>query len=263
MAEVKEVVKEESALASTELAFTPEQVQALAAGLDEESAPVPFPEGPLSHKVFQFELHKDSMTEEGYFEGHGSVFGNRDLQDDIVMPGAFAESIKRHNGRGPTVKMLWQHDSENPIGPWPLLEEDKKGLKVGGQLLMEVQQSREAYVLLKAGALDGLSIGYQTEKHETDNETGIRKLLKINLWEISLVTFPANPKARVRRVKSVRDLEGILRDAGFSRREARAIASHGHKGIVQRDTAPDVKALDALAAALGEVHKALRSSDRG
>ncbi len=255
-----EPASEEDSMASNELAFTSEQVQALAAGLDPEA----YPKGPMSYKTFPFEIKEGDVSEEGIFEGYGSTFGNRDLGDDIVVEGAFADSVRRHNGRGPTVKMLWQHDWEQPIGVWREIEEDSKGLRMVGQLLIEVQRAREAYVLIRAKALDGLSIGYQTEKAEADpqHET-VRRLLKLNLWETSPVTFPMNPKARVRRVKSVRELEHVLRDAGLARREAMAIASHGFRGVCQRDSGADIKALNALAEGIAELHKALRSSDRG
>ncbi len=259
MGESKEgpIAKEEPVLTSNAMAFTAEQVQALAASLE----PVEYPSGPMSYRAIQ--LKEDAVSEEGIFEGYGAVFGNRDAYDDIIVEGAFADSIRRHNGRGPSVKMLWQHDPTQPIGVWDELSEDNKGLKVVGRLLLEVQRAREAYVLMRAKALDGLSIGYMTQKYENDAESGIRKLLKIDLWETSPVTFPANPKARVRRVKSIRELEETLRDVGFSKSEAIAIASHGFQGVCRRDSGVDIKALNALAEGFAEMCKALRSSDRG
>ena len=223
-----------------------------------EASVTELPDGPLTYKAFPFELKEDADVGEGMFEGYGAAFGNRDLQDDIIVAGAFAETVKRHVGRGPTVKMLWQHDEKQPIGTWPTFEEDDKGLHVIGKLELEVQRAREAYVLMRAKALDGLSVGFNTKKYERDEITGVRRLLLLDTWETSPVTFPANPKARVRRVKdtSVRDVEEILRDAGFSRREAKAIVSDGWRSLTQRDA--DVQALDALAKGIEEVRKALK-----
>jgi len=244
----------DSAMASNELAFTSEQVQALAASIDAES----YPRGSMSYRAYPLDLKGDVVSEEGIFEGYGAAFGNRDSYDDIIIEGAFADSIRRHNGRGPTVKMLWQHDPTQPIGTWTDMSEDNKGLRVIGKLELEVQRAREAYILMRAKALDGLSIGYMTKKYERDEETGIRKLLVIDLWETSPVTFPANTRARVRRVKSARELEEALRDAGFSKREATAFASHGFQGVCQRDSGIDMKALDALAEGIAELRRILQ-----
>lgn len=169
------------------------------------------------------------MDGEGRFSGYASVFGVVDSQKDMILPGAFSRSLlsgKTH------IKLLWQHDVREPIGVIDALHEDKNGLHVEGRLLLEVARAREAYALLKEGAMNGLSIGYTVKEAAFDAKTGVRLLKEIDLWEVSLVTFPANAEATVRRVKtampgSVREFEHFLRGSGFSRSRAKAIALKG------------------------------------
>jgi HK97 family phage prohead protease len=170
-------------------------------------------------------------TAEGVIEGYGSVFGNTDSYGDIVVAGAFAETLKAD--RAPA--MLWQHNPDEPIGVWTEIREDKRGLIVKGQLALGTQRGREALELIRMGALSGLSIGYATVRSSYDEQSGIRSLLELDLWEVSPVTFPANDAARITSAKSdsiktVRDFERALRDdLGFSRNAAAAIALHGFK----------------------------------
>jgi len=135
----------------------------------------------------------------GTFEGYASLFGIADLGRDVVDRGAFAQSLAR---RGPAqVKMLWQHDPAEPIGAWLAIEEDRIGLKVKGRLNLAVARAREILALMREGQVDGLSIGFRTQRATTDRKTGLRHLKQIDLWEISLVTFPMLPQARVSAVK--------------------------------------------------------------
>jgi HK97 family phage prohead protease len=170
-------------------------------------------------------------TAEGVIEGYGSVFGNVDSYGDIVVAGAFAQTLK--GDRAPA--MLWQHNPDEPIGVWTEVREDKRGLVVKGQLALGTQRGREALELIKMGALSGLSIGYSTVKSSFDEQSGIRSLLELDLWEVSPVTFPANEAARITSAKSaegiktIRDFENFLREQGFSRGAAAAIALHGFK----------------------------------
>ena len=129
-------------------------------------------------------------------EGYASVFGRRDQGGDVVCPGAYAVSLKALAAAGRRVKMLWQHDPARPIGVWQEVREDATGLYVKGRILDEVAQGREAAALLAAGAIDGLSIGYRTLRAERDGK-GTRLLSELELWEVSLVTFPMLPEARV------------------------------------------------------------------
>lgn len=173
-----------------------------------------------------FELK--SVKEDGTFEGVASPFGEIDSYRDVVQPGAFTKSLAQYHEKNRKVPMLWQHDTRQPIGIYSELKETPTQLIVSGACNMEVQRGRECHALMKQGALSGLSIGYDTVRDEWDTKGETRKLHEVNLWEISPVTFPAADSARVTMVKSLQeidslsDLEGILRDAGFSKAEATA-----------------------------------------
>jgi HK97 family phage prohead protease len=187
-----------------------------------------------------------AIGEDGVIEGYASVFGNADSGGDSVAPGAFRKSL----GVRPAdqVRMLWQHDPNEPIGVWEQISEDARGLLVRGRILGDVARGREVLSLLRAGAIDGLSIGFRTVRARMDERTGIRTLLEIDLWEISIVTFPMNAAARVAGVKqlvTLRDFETFLRDAGgFSRNEAKRIAAHGFQpSSTQRDADQDLREL--------------------
>lgn len=186
---------------------------------------------------------KAAPAEDGTFEGYASVFGVVDQGYDVVERGAFVKSLAR---RKP--KMLWQHEMDKPIGVWDEVREDERGLYVKGRLLTDVSKGREALALLKAGALDSMSIGYRTvEATMEQGDRMIRKLLEVDLFEISIVTFPMLPDAKVTGVKSItteRDFEQFLRDAGFSKSEAVAVTLHGFKGLAKRRDAGEDKADD-------------------
>jgi HK97 family phage prohead protease len=173
------------------------------------------------------------------FEGYGSVFGVIDSYGDVVMPGAFTQTIRKAEALGRMPAMLWQHDPSQVIGVWRSMREDAHGLHVVGELA-DTQLGREAYALLKMGALSGLSIGYSLSGEHYDRERDVRELTGIDLWETSLVTFPANTDARVAAVKDARSggyrgLERILREAGFSRSEAKAVATAGMRALREAD----------------------------
>lgn len=186
---------------------------------------------------------KLSMIEAaGEFGGYASTFGGPpDSFGDVIASGAFARGLAEHRSRGSLPAMLWQHDTAAPIGRWLALAEDERGLVVEGRLTLEVQKAREAYALLRDGALNGLSIGFQTRRSEAGTHGG-RLLTDIDLLEISLVTLPANSGARVAAVKSrgrietIRQFEGALRDElGFSHRAAKRLASGGWPALTERD----------------------------
>ena len=190
-----------------------------------------------AHEVKFTCLDLKGVEVDGSFEGYASVFNRADLSHDIVLPGAFAESLARRGASG--VKMLFQHDANQPIGVWRSLKEDARGLYATGRLMPEVAKAREVHALMRAGALDGLSIGFRTVKGRRDRASGVRRLEKVDLWEISVVTFPLLPEARVASMKgrafagaTERDFERWLtRDAGLTRREARALMSAGYDGL--------------------------------
>lgn len=156
----------------------------------------------------EFEIK--SLAADGTFEGYASVFGVVDSQRDRVHAGAFKGSIK---GREKPVQLLWQHQWDKPVGVITSLFEDARGLYLKGKLLLDVAQAREAYALLKAGVVRGLSIGYSVKRSRRNVDSGIRELLELNLWEISLVTQPANQAAQVTVVKSriTDDMETLAR----------------------------------------------------
>ena len=147
-----------------------------------------------------FALELKALTDEGTIEGYAAIFGNIDQGGDKMVPGAFVESLTKARQTGRTVKMLWQHDPAQPIGVWEDLAEDAKGLWGKGRLVMDVPKAREAHALLKAGALGGLSIGYRTIKASPDGN--VRMLEKVDLYEVSPVTFPMNPRAKVTAIKA-------------------------------------------------------------
>lgn len=157
------------------------------------------------------------LSPDGSFSGYASLFGLVDLGRDRVMPGAFAQSLARRGTAG--IRLLWQHDPAQPIGVWTEIREDSRGLFVRGQLSPGVAQGREAMVLIRQGAIDGLSIGFRTARSRKD-AAGVRELLEIDLWEISLVTFPMLPDARVLALKGAMS----ARLAALIRRAARELA---------------------------------------
>jgi HK97 family phage prohead protease len=182
-------------------------------------------------EVRSYVLQIKATGDDGTVEGYGSVFGVRDSYDDVIAGGAFAGSIKAHKAEGTMPAMLWQHDASQPIGVWTDMTEDSKGLHIKGKLALDTTKGKEAHALLKMGALNGLSIGFVSKQWGYDRETEVRTLTEIDLWEVSLVTFPANEKARVTNVKSAdqmaapKDAERTLRDAGFSKSDATAFVS--------------------------------------
>ena len=162
----------------------------------------------LEHKFCRFDA--DVTVEGRDIEGYASLFGACDQGGDVVARGAYARSLKRLAGEGRAVKMLWQHDPAQPIGIWQQVREDERGLYVKGRLLDSVERGREAAALIEAGAIDGLSIGYRTLKAAKD-EKGRRLLKELELWEVSLVTFPMLPSARV-AAKGETPEEAIMRE---------------------------------------------------
>ncbi len=147
-------------------------------------------------------LQVKTLGVDGLFSGYASVFGKIDHQNEIVAASAFARSLKQWQQQNRTPAMLWMHDPTQPIGLWQSVQEDSTGLLVDGRLALRTQKGGEAYELLKLGALTGLSIGYRVIASKVDAKRKARILTDVDLFEISLVTFPANEAARVNNVKS-------------------------------------------------------------
>jgi HK97 family phage prohead protease len=188
------------------------------------------------------------LEPDGGFSGYASLFGTVDLSNDRVERGAFARSLAERGAAG--IRMLYQHDPNEPIGAWSEIREDERGLFVRGRLAQGVKRAREVLDLMRSGALDGLSIGFRTVKARKEAAGGIRRILEADLWEISVVTFPMLPGARVERVKSfgarealptIREFERWLtRDAGLTRGDAKAVITRGFASLMrERDAAPD------------------------
>ncbi len=132
---------------------------------------------------------------EGFLSGYAALFGDIDLSGDVIEPGAFAASVLARGVHG--IRMLWQHDPSRPVGRWTAIREDRKGLYVEGRLALATMAGREAAGLVSAGALDGLSIGFRTKLSRRGSGTMRRRLVTIDLWEISLVSFPMQERARL------------------------------------------------------------------
>ncbi|PIY28411.1 MAG: HK97 family phage prohead protease [Comamonadaceae bacterium CG_4_10_14_3_um_filter_60_42] len=208
----------------------------------------------IHHKSAAFELKREPDAD-GTFEGYASVFGVLDQGMDVVAPGAFKRSLATKR----KVKMLWQHDPGKVIGVWEEIREDERGLFVKGRLLNDVALGREAMALMRAGAIDSMSIGYRTVEAEPEAGGRVRKLVDVDLFEVSVVTFPMNEAALVTDVKAIcteREFEAFLRDAGYSRKEAAAITLHGFKAITgQRDAEADGAQIEGLASLAEQIRQ--------
>jgi hypothetical protein len=191
----------------------------------------------LKRKQFAFEVKEINAI--GEFSGYGSIFDVKDSQGDIVVKGAFDRTLKDWASKSKLPKMLWQHDTHEPIGGYTTMRPDEKGLYVEGKVLVEAGATEQrAYTHLKAGTVDGLSIGYTLFPGGMEYDKGRDAFLlkDIELWELSVVTFPACAPALVDTVKAVleggpKEFERFLRDAGLSREQAKGLMSRGYDGI--------------------------------
>lgn len=235
-------------------------------------------------KTKDFALSVKDVSDDGTFEGYASVFGNVDSYGEICMPGCFGSSLAKHRREGTKPLLLWQHDAAKPLGVWEDLAEDGKGLWGKARLLPGVKQADEALILLRAGALRGLSIGYREIKAEPDGAH--RRLLDLDLIEASIVSFPANRRARIEAVKTditdlgerwqswarsvrdgeppaAKDFEQLLRDAGVPKSVAVAIASVGYTKAFRGEPEGGVKAQhDAAADVLAALRDAVTAFSR-
>ncbi|MEQ1942267.1 HK97 family phage prohead protease [Mesorhizobium sp. VNQ89] len=208
-------------------------------------------------------LRLDEVEADGVFSGYASLFGRVDLGKDVVEKGAFAASLKARGAAG--IRMLFQHDPAEPIGVWTEIREDERGLFVRGRLTKDVARAREVLSLMRGGALDGLSIGFRAVKARKDSARGVRRIIEADLWEISVVTFPMLPEARIdsvkgrRRLPTTREFESWLtRDAGLTRGEARAVIAKGFASLARgRDAAPE----ESLAGRIREATRMMTTSN--
>jgi len=212
-------------------------------------------------KKLTFHSEVKANDDKGTFTGYGSIFGNEDQGSDIMQKGAFTKSLEQRPAS--KVKLLYQHKTDEPIGIFETMYEDQKGLFVKGRLAMGTQKGREAYELLKMGALDGMSIGFRADPDKqgyNENKRGTRTLKEVDLMEISLVTFPMNERALIENVKasqkSIREWEKILREVGsLSRTEAKIGAKALSESLSQRDAGDDNKQLATLINKVADILK--------
>lgn len=206
----------------------------------------------LQHKNFTLEV---KAADDRTIEGWASTFGNVDSDNDIIARGAFADSLKLK-----MPKMLWQHRTDSPIGIWTECKETEAGLYIKGRIL-DTALGEDAHKLAIAGAIDSMSIGFTTKTFTVDREANTRIIQSVDLWEVSLVTFPANPMARITGVKNAdgtlmteRMFEEFLRDVGkLSQQEAKTVVSKGYKSLLtRRDGDPEAELLAGLGQLLNQ-----------
>lgn len=211
-------------------------------------------------------LALETIEMDGSFSGYASLFGEVDLGRDAIASGAFRKSIGKRGMSG--IRMLWQHDSNEPIGVWTTIREDARGLFVEGRLAKGVGKAREVLDLMRNGALDGLSIGFRTVRARKDPKTGVRHILEADLWEISVVTFPMLESARVSSVKgrtlpTIREFERWLtRDAGLTRNEAKTVIAKGFASLASRSALPGAGGRDARSPHSDTLAERIRSAAR-
>ncbi len=207
----------------------------------------------LINKSFDLELIDQK---DGEVKAYLTTFENLDLVNDVIKIGALDAYVEKFNaGEAGVLRMLWMHDRSIIIGKWDSLEIDEKGVIGTGTIFEEVTQGKDVKALLRRGVLNSVSIGFRSSKFEM-NEMGGRDFYEVELTETSIVDAPCNPEADIISVKAedgalnVRQLETVLRDAGFSRKEAKHISSISKKELspVERDAQPDQMSLiaDAL-----------------
>lgn len=185
---------------------------------------------------FPVEIKLAADAKEGTVEGYGSMFSLMDRGGDIVLPGAYTKSLKEWRKMKQLPAMLWSHNTDEPIGIWTEMEEDEKGLKVKGELILDVPQAKVVHSLMKAKAVRGMSIGYRTKQSDWDRTTGARLLKEVELFELSLVAIPMLKEAQVTSVKSEFDApfwEKVFRDGGLSNREAKIATSLVRKNALR------------------------------
>ncbi len=199
-------------------------------------------------KVLDFTIETKEITELGQFTAYASVFGNADWYGDIVEKGAFLKSIRNHKKNDTMPALLWQHTHEDVCGKILEAKEDAYGLLITGQFNLESECGKNTYATVKAGDVKTLSIGFNTlqwEPIDTKSPFDGRRLLELELWECSIVTFPANMAAKIQAVKgqrpTIREFEGLLMREGFTRKDAQIISTKGYKALSAEEPEPEAK----------------------
>ena len=204
----------------------------------------------MNRKSFNLEIK--AVNEDGFFSGYGAVFRNIDWYNDIILPGAFKATLAKWANKNKLPPVLWNHSTNEPIGVYTKIIEDEKGLYVEGRLLVnDVPRAKSTHALLKAGAIDGLSIGYKTVKSSYNEDTDIRELIELDLSEVSIVTAPANEESLITSVKSklehgdlptLPEFEKFLRESGFSKSQSVAIAGKGLRHLLSESEGEKLQA---------------------
>ena len=179
-----------------------------------------------------FSLSLRATGDEGIIEGHAAIFGEKNGHNEIVLPGAFTETLSSHRAAGTMPFMFRNHSSNDVIGVWEEMEEDKRGLRVKGRFLLEKQIGRDAYVDVKKAQVRGLSVGFIATEDEYDYKTNTRIIRSMDLYEVSLVAFPSAKSANILNVRSEgidqilkpSDAERWLRDAAADVSKSQATA---------------------------------------
>ncbi|AXY56635.1 HK97 family phage prohead protease [Acinetobacter chinensis] len=209
-------------------------------------------------KYLNVPLNIKSVSDTGEFEGYASVFDVVDSYGDVVVKGAFKSTLESWSKRNDLPPVLWQHKMSEPIGPFTEMKEDDHGLFVRGKLLIEEDPlAKRAHAHMKAGSVKGMSIGYMVVDAEYHKQEDLYYLKEIDLWEVSIVTFPANTDAKITEVKtalqkgdipSPTTVEKALRDVmGFSRKQAKAFMAKGYCALdSQRDAESQDEALQSF-----------------
>lgn len=210
----------------------------------------------MNRKSFNLEIK--AVQDDGFFSGYGAVFGNVDWYNDVILPGAFSKTLEEWASKNKFPPVLWNHNDSEPIGVYTKIYEDTKGLYVEGRLLIDdVPRAKSTHALLKAGAIDGLSIGYITKKANKQTN-GIRELVELGLGEISIVTTPANEESLITSVKSkleggelpsLPEFEKFLRESGFSKSQATAIAGKGLRHLLS-ESEDEIQQAKSISSAL-------------
>jgi HK97 family phage prohead protease len=210
----------------------------------------------MNHKTIHSPLQIKAVDEKGHFSGYGSVFNNVDLHRDVILPGAFSKSLERHGKSGTLPAMLWQHKMSDVVGAYTKMAEDDNGLYLEGELFLDsnIPEADKAYTLMSRKAVRGMSIGFNIPKGGEDynKEDEVWEIKEIDLVEVSIVTYPANPEAQIGAVKaameSPREFERFLRDAGLSLSQAKRLMAGGFNALSTRDDGDsgDIKAIRGL-----------------